>query len=294
MTTSDNKSKTTTKSSAYDANFMSLLISDGISPPQDEVQPNNFKELCDMLLEPRGSPPPTDTDYHDFRAAVRNAHEEPLVMIDVISQIKGRKIFPSAADHLCRNLTPITSSRLVIPKPDFFDGEPISQADKVIRETLSGLIVPSTSSEAPYLPNFFLEAKAPKGSSTVLRRQAVYDGAFGARAMHYLQAFLTKEVYDNKAYTISVTYYDGGLKFFAHHRTAPDEIGMFPPCYTVPIGQWTLDDNVITFRLGVAAFKTQEIGHENTGRHSLQAQLRDLERYHWTRESRRSQLPPRK
>lgn len=35
-------------------------------------------------------------------------------------------------------------------------------------------------------PNFFLEAKAPHRAADVVRRQAMQNSAYGARAMHSL------------------------------------------------------------------------------------------------------------
>ena len=57
------------------------------------------------------------------------------------------------------------------------------------------------------LPNYFLEAKAPKGGADVVKQQACYDGALGARAMHQLQSYREDQpVFDGDAYTLVSTY----------------------------------------------------------------------------------------
>ncbi len=62
-------------------------------------------------------------------------------------------------------------------------------------------------------PNCYLEVKGPEGSAAVARRQACYDGAIGARGMLSLHSYGKETmIYDNRAYTISSTYYDGMLK----------------------------------------------------------------------------------
>ncbi|KAJ6784304.1 hypothetical protein PWT90_04253 [Aphanocladium album] len=72
------------------------------------------------------------------------------------------------------------------------------------------------------MPNFFLEAEAPRGGADVAKRQPCSDGAIGARAMLNLQNYGKDEpVYDRNAQTFSSTYHDSTLKMDAHHVTAP-------------------------------------------------------------------------
>lgn len=60
------------------------------------------------------------------------------------------------------------------------------------------------------LPNFFVEIKGPKGRNVVLQRQALHDGAIGARGIHALRSSIEEPtVLDGKAYTIVTTYSDG-------------------------------------------------------------------------------------
>jgi hypothetical protein len=71
-------------------------------------------------------------------------------------------------------------------------------------------------------PNFYFEAKGPNGSAVVVRRQACYDDAIGARGMQSLQSYRQNElVYDNRAYTITSTYHDRQLKMYTTYITPP-------------------------------------------------------------------------
>ena len=58
----------------------------------------------------------------------------------------------------------------------------------------------------------------------MLKLQAYYDGANGARAMHYLQNYGKEEpLYDGNAYTFSAIYHPGSstLELYTHHLTKP-------------------------------------------------------------------------
>lgn len=84
-------------------------------------------------------------------------------------------------------------------------------------------IIPSKADTSrPAVPNFFLEGKSSQVRADVARRQAMYDGAVGAGAMHKLQNYGTDEpMYDNKAYTFTSTYQDGRLQIYSTHPTGP-------------------------------------------------------------------------
>ena len=254
------KSKTTKsgRSSAYNADFMGLLISNGVDRPQRKSKPANYDDLRDRLAQPRGSLSPSqfsESKYEDFLDAVENAREEAQVMSDVFATLKGPKIYPSTTNRPCNNWAPLVSANLVIPQPDFFDGERQTPGDAELRQILDSLIVPSTSSNAPFLPNFLVELKAPGASAEIARRQIVYDGAFAARAMLHLRAYGGEEIYDGNAYTLTSTYTDGKLEIFAHSMTPPDEAGKRPCHHTVSLGKWMLDEDIHAYRRGATAFR---------------------------------------
>lgn len=237
---------------------MNLLISNDVHRPQRVIKPANYDQLCDRLAQSREGLSPTQftqTDYEKFLAAVDNAHDEMQVMMYVLSALTGPTTYPSTANRLCNNWAPLTSAKLVIPKPDYFEGELQKSDDAVLLKTLNDLIVPSTCSDAPLLPNFLVEVKSPQGSIAVARRQVVYIGAFCARSMHHLQAYGGEEIYDGNAYTLSSTYTFGRLEIFAHHITQSDGPNK-QPCYqTVSLCVAALDQDIHSFRKGVTAFR---------------------------------------
>ena len=253
-TKSKSKTSKSGRSLAYNADFMGLLISNGVDRPQRKIKPASVTGLHSrkVLFSPSQF---SETNYENFLDAVDNAREEAQVMSDIFTTLKGPKIYPSKTNQPCNNWAPLTSANLVTPQPDYFDGERQTPGDAELRQILDSLIVPSTSSDAPFLPNFLVEAKAPGASAEVARRQAVYDGAFGARAMLHLRAYGGEETYDCNAYTLTSTYTDGKLEIFAHHMTPPDEPGKRPCHHTVSLGKWMLDEDIHAYRRGAMAFR---------------------------------------
>ncbi|EFX06691.1 hypothetical protein CMQ_7012 [Grosmannia clavigera kw1407] len=127
----------------------------------------------------------------------------------------------------------MTEEATVKPVPDFFDGARPESIDKAVRDDLSQLITPTKHASVPVAPNFFLEVKGPGGSFGVALRQALHDGAVGARAMHALQNYGKDEVeFDGHAYSYSSIYQAGSglLQLYGHHITAPTAPGG-PPYY---------------------------------------------------------------
>lgn len=254
-------SKTSGRSSAYDGDFMGHLVSRHVDLPMPDTEPNNFDSLCIRLQQRRRSLSPsrfTKGHFNNFLLATRNARNEAQVMSQVLPKINGDTVYPSSENRLCNNWIPISDGTLVIPKPDYYDGLRQSPEDLELREALSKLIVPSTSFDAPFLPNFLAEAKGPGGSGEVAERQAVYDGAFAARGMHHLQIYGTADFYDNRAYTLTATYGRGYLEIFAHYMTSLDNT-LHPlnqsHYHTTPLGSWTLKHSAESFRNGATAFR---------------------------------------
>ena len=113
--------------------------------------------------------------------------------------IAGTADIPSQENLLFRNLKHLTDGSITKAKPDYYDGSRPADLNKQIREELGPYIVPSTNTAAPCLPNFFTEGKGPNGSTAVCKRQALYDGALGARGIHELRSYVDPETaYDNR------------------------------------------------------------------------------------------------
>lgn len=113
---------------------------------------------------------------------------------------------------------PLDKNALVSGNPGLYYGARPEKLDPRVRTELSGHIIPSTQDGLPIAPNFFLAVKGLDGFLSVARLQACYDGALGARGMHSLQSYGQDDtIFDNNAYTISSTYYDGALRLYACH-----------------------------------------------------------------------------
>lgn len=105
----------------------------------------------------------------------------------------------------------------------------------------------------PMAPNCYLEVKGPEGSAAVARRQACYDGAIGARGMLSLHSYGKETmIYDNRAYTISSTYYD---QMYATHFTPPTDAEKPPEYQMTYLGAWALTGSREQFQHGAAAFR---------------------------------------
>lgn len=101
-----------------------------------------------------------------------------------------------------------------------------------------------------------MEGKGPEGRAAVAQRQAMFDGAVGARAMHHLQSYGQPEpVYDNNAYTMTCFYCDGTLKMYTIHTTAPASPGGRPHYHMNHLRSFALTDRPDTFRGGAAAYR---------------------------------------
>jgi hypothetical protein len=157
----------------------------------------------------------------------------------------------------------MTGGPIVKAVPDFFDGARAGDIHTKIRNAdeegnLNKLIIPTKHASAPVAPNFFLETKAPRGGADVALRQALHDGAIGARAMHALQNYSAEEpTFDGNAYTYSSTYHagTGTLQLYAHHVTPPTAPGGRPEYHMTQVDGWQMTGNIDTFRRGATAFR---------------------------------------
>ncbi|KAK1086443.1 hypothetical protein LTR48_003556 [Friedmanniomyces endolithicus] len=125
-----------------------------------------------------------------------------------------------------------------------------------VRTHLDGYIIPSTSNKRPAVPNHLTEVKGLSGGSDVLRRQATYAGAIGARAMHEVQNYGNDQpVYDGNAYTLVPTYNsgEGSLKIYATHPTQ-SATGR-REYHMTQLDSYAMMGNANSFRQGATAFR---------------------------------------
>ncbi len=264
---SDISSKTK-KSSAYDPAFEQHLIDHGIYPhgydyddDDGSVYPDNWEEINERLAQPRPSLSPSRFPREAFRK-FENTNMQALTENTVMSKafpiIAGTPDIPSQENLLFGNLKHLTDGSITKAKPDCYDRSRPADLNKQIREVLGPYIVPSTNTAAPCLPNFFTEGKGPNGNTAVCKRQALYDGALGARGIHELRSYVDPETaYDNNAYTITSTYHGGtgALKLYSTHLT-PSMSPDIPIEYRMTqLNGWDMTGNPDTFRQGASALR---------------------------------------
>lgn len=108
------------------------------------------------------------------------------------------------------------------------------------------------------MPNFFLEAKAPKGGTDIAKRQVTHDLAVGARTMHSLQNYSEDTpVYDDNAYAYSGTYHAGTstLQLYSTHITAPIAPRGRPEYYMTQLDSYRMTGKLKNFVEGARAFR---------------------------------------
>ena len=66
--------------------------------------------------------------------------------------------------HLFTDLSLVTENTTVNPNPDFFNKAHPKAIEQKVRDNLDKRIIPTEKTRVPIAPNFFLEAKAPRGS----------------------------------------------------------------------------------------------------------------------------------
>ncbi|EJP67430.1 uncharacterized protein BBA_03210 [Beauveria bassiana ARSEF 2860] len=256
------------RSSAYDRDFEQKLVDCSIYPKGHEFyrndlpEPDNLDDITRTLSAPRGSLSPSrfdQTAFKTFTLANDRVLAENVVMSEILPTILGNHKFPSAGNIPFTNLDTMTDGRTVDAVPDLYDGLYPDQVDQAMRQDLNKTIIPSTNGRAPIVPNFFLEAKAPRGGADIAKRQACLDGALGARAMHSLQTYgeETQEnpSYHGNAYTFTSTYHDGTLRIYTHHTTAPTAEGQPPGYHMTQVRAFNLTDTPKSFIEGATALR---------------------------------------
>ena len=262
---SDISSKTK-KSSAYDGGFEQHLIDHGVYPEgyggvMNLQEPHNWEEINARLALPRASLSPsrfTREAFLDFKAKNQEALTENTVMSKAFPIITGTADIPSQENLLFGNFKHLTDGSITKAKPDCYDGSRPADLNKQIREELGPYIVPSTNTAAPCLPNFFTEGKGPNGNTAVCKRQALYDGALGARGIHELRSYVDPETaYDNNAYTITSTYHGGSgdLTIYTTHPTLSTNAQNLTDYRMTQLNGWKMTGNPEAFRQGASALR---------------------------------------
>lgn len=258
------------RSSAYDKDFEQNLIDHNIFPkgyeyPDDESipEPSNLDDVVRALAAPRASLSPSKFTRSAFQEFTRNNDRvisESNVMSKIIPTILGNTDIPNEGNLPFTNLDSITDGTTVDAVPDLYDGSYPKDINKMVRQDLSKTVIPTSHGRAPAAPNFFVEAKAPRGGADVAKRQACLDGAVGARAMHSLQIYMgdrPEPVYDGNAHSFSSTYHagTGTLQIYAHHITSPAREEQQPEYHMTQLRTFGMTDTRETFVAGATAFR---------------------------------------
>lgn len=228
------------------------------SEGQTPARPSNWDDVNHIFGQRRDSLSKTfgEKEFLDFQRTNTCAFNE-LPVSNAVRMVEGevnRKC--TGGGYPFNNLAPLTDGTISKAWPDRFYGSRPEQLDKQIRDELGDTIIPSTQDSRPMLPNFFLEIKSPEKSAAVAQRQACYDGALGARAMQSLQSFGKAEpVYDNNAYTIACTYYDGMLRMYTVHPTKPASAKDKPSYVMTQLGAWAMIGSPEMFRQGATWYR---------------------------------------
>ena len=223
----ESDSKRTKTSRAYDANFETLLETRNVKLPDwDTPRPANYDELVAVMKRPASKPVGREvlnSEYEKIYKCIRQATSEDMVKTEVFTIIRGNddEKYPRAMNKLCtgwaRLFPDIELSRA---KPDYLEGLSSGSESRLLRQQLKAYVAPLE--KGPCLPNFFLELKGPDGTIECAMRQALYDGALGARGMLYARrAATTDNEFDEVAYTFSGIYASENLRLYAHWVTQP-------------------------------------------------------------------------
>ncbi|GAB0137784.1 hypothetical protein EsDP_00006037 [Epichloe bromicola] len=266
-------------SSRYGKEFEQHLRDHGVYMNNRKSKPLNTEEARARLEQSRASLSPSQFTAEQFETFQRKNEDvvfESDVMADVIPIICGSCRIPSKQNVLFTELAPLTTSNAVRPKPDHFDGANLEILNVEVRNDseIKQNVIPTKHPSVPVAANFFIEAKGPDGNASVAHRQACYDGAYGARAMHALQNYgKSQPEYDGNAYTYSSTYHPatGTLQLYAHHVTAPSPTGERQEYHMTPTGAYALTHSRESFVQGAAAFRNARDTARRHRDHFIQA-----------------------
>lgn len=253
------------ESSPYDRNFEQHLVHHNIYPagyrfPNGRANPGHrdADRLREKLstavasVSPLGLPEPARWKFEQCVLDLSKI----VVLRSLVAIVAGETDILCAGSHAFTKLKPLTDEASITPVPDFFDGARSGSIDEKVRKVLHDIIVPTEDADAPVAPNFFLGVGTLRAQPDVGLREACYNGAYGARAMHSLQNYgKAKPTYDGKVYTYSSTYHRGLLTLYAHYVKAPTTPGGRPKYHMTLLQSYGLLNDSKSFVQGVTAFR---------------------------------------
>ncbi|KAI2631211.1 hypothetical protein GGS21DRAFT_544594 [Xylaria nigripes] len=251
----------------YDDTFESQLVENGIYPPlyqhpdqratQEPLNLHRIRRGLEATRLPVLSI--SDAQLLDFKLNTRSASENKLLRA-LIQNLFDSETFENESGVPFTNLNTmlIACSFIKPPVPHYYEGARPSDIYQHVKTAIGKLIMPTTCTDIPAVPNFFFEVRTGNRGADGLRRQACYDGAYGARSMFMLQNYCNVEpVYDGNAYTFSATYHagTGTLQLYAHHTTQPIALHGMPEYHMTEIDAFALTANNAAFVRGASAIR---------------------------------------
>ncbi|KAI9752870.1 MAG: hypothetical protein M4579_005437 [Chaenotheca gracillima] len=247
------------KSSGYDRVFEQTLMDHGVYMAEETQIPSNWDEIKSRVTQSRRSLSParfSQTEFAAFKRAFRDAKSELTVVESVIPIITAsQNIYHSNGDAFV-NLETFASGSVVQARPDYYDGARPQDLNMSVREELWRFIMPASDITKPCLPNLFIEIGNSSDEPVVSERQALHNGAVGARAIHELRSYIGQgELFDNNAYTITSTYGAGTLVIYASFTIPPTGPNRrYDICMILIAGYYIVSD-IDTFRQGASALR---------------------------------------
>lgn len=251
--------KKSKKSNAYDDNFETFLLDRNVNGEIMELEPSNFADLKETLAEERLDMSPTNFTNDKLKKLIsdikNDTRNEGGVEDKIVTVIRGDADYPTAKGQACTAWIPLTEDvQLARAEPDYYDGLKPHKDNALLRKHLSHLIVPAPNMN-PFLANFFFEVKGPKGILEGARRQAMYDGAYGARGMYFTGVIAEEKELTKKAVTFSAIYASGVLKLFAHFILRPNEKDNVLHYHMTLLDSFLLDNSLEQAREAITSFR---------------------------------------
>ncbi|KAF1962348.1 hypothetical protein CC80DRAFT_462403 [Byssothecium circinans] len=256
-----------TTASAKVAAFRDVLIAGRIYPPKyeypgDDKAPifSNLDKVMRVVEQRRSSLSASQFGPEHFQNLIKannGVESESEVMTDVFPIIRGKETMPRGQNYFFNYLKPLAPN-ISDPKPDYFNGSHPTQINTNILKKLGEYITPCNYKQSPALPNFFMEAKAPRGDAVEAALQITQDLAAGARGIYMMQSYGLKDpVYDGNAYAFGSIYHSGAdtLQLYAMHPTKPAEPNGEPKYHTTKLRGFDLTNNLESCRQGIAAWR---------------------------------------
>ncbi len=244
------------------------IYPNGVRRPDGSLapRPDNWGDIQQVMRRRRASLSPSRSSDVAFEAYVEQTYEaiDQAGVIEKAFPIpKGNSGMLSGSKRTFSRLAPLTGGTIGDARPDFYYGARPDQANQRVQDDLNPYIIPSGNDSAPILPNNFTELFGPDENPAVVRRQACYDGAIGARALQHLQSYgLPEPVFDNNAYTITSTLDGQNLYMYTTYPTAPASPEARPEYHMNQAGAFALTGNADYCRQGLTAYRNMRVWTE--------------------------------